>query len=208
MTKETKRKPVIYIVDDDDGMRRALTVLMTTVGYQPAAFARPAEFLAKYDPNQASCLVLDVRMPEMSGLEVQQQLNRNGAMLPVILITGHGDIPMAVQAMKDGAFDFLQKPFRDQDLLDRINAALKQDAQNRESVDRLADLRQRSASLTPREREVLEHVVDGKANKVIAIDLGLSERTVEIHRANVMEKMGARSVAHLVKMHLTLGGES
>jgi FixJ family two-component response regulator len=208
MTKETKRKPVIYIVDDDDGMRRALTVLMTTVGYQPAAFARPAEFLAKYDPNQASCLVLDVRMPEMSGLEVQQQLNRNGAMLPVILITGHGDIPMAVQAMKDGAFDFLQKPFRDQDLLDRINAALKQDAQNRESVDRLADLRQRSASLTPREREVLEHVVDGKANKVIAIDLGLSERTVEIHRANVMEKMGARSVAHLVKMHLTLGGEA
>jgi two-component system, LuxR family, response regulator FixJ len=208
MTKETKRKPVIYIVDDDDGMRRALTVLMTTVGYQPAAFARPAEFLAKYDPNQASCLVLDVRMPEMSGLEVQQQLNRNGAMLPVILITGHGDIPMAVQAMKDGAFDFLQKPFRDQDLLDRINAALKQDAQNRESVDRLADLRQRSASLTPREREVLGHVVDGKANKVIAIDLGLSERTVEIHRANVMEKMDARSVAHLVKMHLTLGGEA
>jgi two-component system response regulator FixJ len=208
MTKDTKRKPVVYIVDDDDGMRRALTVLMTTVGYQPAAFARPAEFLAKYDPNQAGCLVLDVRMPEMSGLEVQQQLNRTGALIPVILITGHGDIPMAVQAMKDGAFDFLQKPFRDQDLLDRINAALKQDAQNRESVDRLADLRQRAESLTPREREVMAHVVDGKANKVIAIDLGLSERTVEIHRANVMEKMAARSVAHLVKMHLTLGGES
>ena len=204
--KETKRKPVVYIVDDDDGMRRALTVLMTTVGYQPVAFARPSEFLAKHDPNQAGCLVLDVRMPEMSGLEVQQQLNRNGAMLPVILVTGHGDIPMAVQAMKDGAFDFLQKPFRDQDLIDRINAALKQDAQNRESVDRLADLRQRAESLTPREREVMGHVVDGKANKVIAIDLGLSERTVEIHRANVMEKMGARSVAHLVKMHLTLGG--
>jgi two-component system, LuxR family, response regulator FixJ len=208
MTKETKRKPVIYVVDDDDGMRRALTVLMTTVGYQPVAFARPAEFLAKYDANQAGCLVLDVRMPEMSGLEVQQQLNRNGALIPVILITGHGDIPMAVQAMKDGAFDFLQKPFRDQELLDRINAALKQDAQNRESVDRLADLRQRAESLTPREREVMGHVVDGKANKVIAIDLGLSERTVEIHRANVMEKMAARSVAHLVKMHLTLGGEA
>jgi two-component system, LuxR family, response regulator FixJ len=208
MTKDTKRKPVVYIVDDDDGMRRALTVLMTTVGYQPAAFVRPAEFLEKYDPNQAGCLVLDVRMPEMSGLEVQQQLNRNGALIPVILITGHGDIPMAVQAMKDGAFDFLQKPFRDQDLLDRINAALKQDAQNRESVDRLADLRQRAESLTPREREVMALVVDGKANKVIAIDLGLSERTVEIHRANVMEKMAARSVAHLVKMHLTLGGES
>jgi two-component system response regulator FixJ len=203
-----KRKPTVYIVDDDDGMRRALTVLMTTVGYQPTAFARPSEFLAKYDPDQAGCLVLDVRMPDMSGLEVQQQLNRSGSMLPVILITGHGDIPMAVQAMKDGAFDFLQKPFRDQDLLDRINAALKQDAQNRESVDRLADLRQRQESLTPREREVMGHVVDGKANKVIAIDLGLSERTVEIHRANVMDKMGARSVAHLVKMHLTLGGES
>ncbi|HKQ14343.1 MAG TPA: response regulator transcription factor [Steroidobacteraceae bacterium] len=208
MTKDTKRKPVVYIVDDDDGMRRALTVLMTTVGYQPAAFARPAEFLEKYDPNRAGCLVLDVRMPEMSGLEVQQQLNRNGALIPVVLITGHGDVPMAVQAMKDGAFDFLQKPFRDQDLLDRINAALKQDAQNRESVDRLADLRQRAESLTPREREVMALVVDGKANKVIAIDLGLSERTVEIHRANVMEKMAARSVAHLVKMHLTLGGES
>ena len=207
-TKDTKRKPIIYIVDDDDGMRRALTILMTTVGYQPMAFARPTEFLAKYDSNQAGCLVLDVRMPEMSGLEVQQHLNRSGSMLPVILVTGHGDIPMAVQAMKDGAFDFLQKPFRDQDLIDRINAALKQDAQNRESVERLADLRQRAESLTPREREVMAHVVDGKANKVIAIDLGLSERTVEIHRANVMEKMGARSVAHLVKMHLTLGGEA
>jgi two-component system response regulator FixJ len=205
LPKEGKRKPVVYIVDDDDGMRRALTILITTVGYQPVAFAKPGEFLAKYDPGQPSCLVLDVRMPEMSGLEVQQHLNKAGSMLPVILVSGHGDIPMAVQAMKDGAFDFLQKPFRDQDLLDRINAALKQDAHNRESVDRLADLKSREESLTPREREVLALVVDGKANKVIAIDLGLSERTVEIHRANCMEKMGARSVAHLVKMHLMLG---
>ena len=204
-TKESKHKPVVYIVDDDDGMRRALSVLMTTVGYQPAAFAGPREFLAKHDPSQPSCLVLDVRMPEMSGLELQQHLNRSGSMLPVILVSGHGDIPMAVQAMKDGAFDFLQKPFRDQELLDRINGALKLDAENRASTDRLADLKQRSDSLTPREREVMASVVDGKANKVIAIDLGLSERTVEIHRANVMEKMGARSVAHLVKMHLMLG---
>lgn len=207
-SKDAKRKPVIYIVDDDDGMRRALTVLMTTVGYTPVAFDKPGEFLAKYNPAQPSCLVLDVRMPEMSGLEVQQQLNRNGSMLPVILVSGHGDIPMAVQAMKDGAFDFLQKPFRDQDLLDRINGALKLDAKNRESVDRLADLRQRSESLTPREREVMALVADGRANKVIAIDLGLSERTVEIHRANVMEKMAARSVAHLVKMHLALNNEA
>lgn len=206
--KETKRKPVVYIVDDDDGMRRALTVLITTVGYQPVAFAKPSEFLAKYDPAQPGCLVLDVRMPDMSGLEVQQHLNKAGSMLPVILVSGHGDIPMAVQAMKDGAFDFLQKPFRDQELIDRINASLKLDAENRESVDRLADLKGREESLTPREREVLALVVDGKANKVIAIDLGLSERTVEIHRANVMEKMGARSVAHLVKMHLMLGGQA
>ena len=207
LPKDSKRKPVIYIVDDDDGMRRALTVLITTIGYQAVAFAKPTEFLAKYDPSQPACLVLDVRMPEMSGLEVQQHLNKAGSMLPVILVSGHGDIPMAVQAMKDGAFDFLQKPFRDQELIDRINGALKLDAQNRESVDRLADLKAREGSLTPREREVLLLVVDGKANKVIAIDLGLSERTVEIHRANVMEKMGARSVAHLVKMHLMLGGD-
>ena len=207
-TREPKRKAVVYIVDDDDGMRRALGVLMTTVGYQPAAFAGPREFIAKHDPSQPSCLVLDVRMPEMSGLELQQHLNRSGSMLPVILVSGHGDIPMAVQAMKDGAFDFLQKPFRDQELLDRINGALKLDAENRASTDRLADLKQRSDSLTPREREVMASVVDGKANKVIAIDLGLSERTVEIHRANVMEKMGARSVAHLVKMHLMLGGDA
>jgi two-component system, LuxR family, response regulator FixJ len=208
LPKDSKRKPVIYIVDDDDGMRRALTVLITTIGYQAVAFAKPTEFLAKYDPSQPACLVLDVRMPEMSGLEVQQHLNKAGSMLPVILVSGHGDIPIAVQAMKDGAFDFLQKPFRDQELIDRINGALKLDAQNRESVDRLADLKAREGSLTPREREVLLLVVDGKANKVIAIDLGLSERTVEIHRANVMEKMGARSVAHLVKMHLMLGGDA
>jgi FixJ family two-component response regulator len=205
-SKDSRRKPVVYIVDDDEGMRRALTVLMTTVGYNAVPFARPTEFLAKFDPNQQSCLVLDVRMPEMSGLEVQQQLNRAGSLLPVILITGHGDIPMAVQAMKDGAFDFLQKPFRDQELLDRINAALKQDSENRQMLEQQADLKHRAESLTPREREVMAMVVDGKANKVIAIDLGLSERTVEIHRANVMEKMGARSVAHLVKMQLKLAG--
>ena len=206
--KEEQAKATVYIVDDDDGMRRALTLLMSTVGYHAVAFARPTDFLSKFDPNQPGCLVLDERMPEMSGLEVKQHLNRAGSLLPVILVTGHGDIPMAVQAMKDGAFDFLQKPFRDQDLLDRINAALKQDAENRAAIEKHADLRKRSDSLTPREREVMALVVDGKANKVIAIDLGLSERTVEIHRANVMEKMGARSVAHLVKMNLTLDGEA
>lgn len=207
-TAADRSKPVVYVVDDDDGMRRALSTLLTTIGHTSLAYASPTEFLSKYDPARNSCLVLDVRMPEMSGLEVQQKLNRSGSMLPVILMTGHGDIPMAVQAMKDGAFDFLQKPFRDEELLDRIRRALQQDAENRQSVQRHADLRERAGTLTPREREVMAMVVDGRANKVIAIDLGLSERTVEIHRANVMEKMGARSVAHLVKMHLLLEAEA
>ena len=196
--------PTISVVDDDDGMRRALDALLSTVGYRTAVFSRPSEFLAGFKPDTAGCLVLDIRMPDMSGLEVQQQLNRMGSMLPVIFITGHGDVPMAVQAMKEGAFEFIQKPFRDQDLLDRINHALKQDAENRSTVARRADIQHRLESLTPRERQVMDFVVDGAANKVIAIDLALSERTVEIHRAKVMEKMGARSVAHLVKLHLTL----
>jgi FixJ family two-component response regulator len=148
--------------------------------------------------------VLDIRMPEMSGLELQQRLNRMGAMVPIIFITGHGDVPMAVQAMKDGAFQFIQKPFRDQDLLDHINHALESDAQNRKDLALRAEVQRRRDTLTPRERQVMDLVAEGEANKVMAIDLGLSERTVEIHRAKVMEKMGARSVAHLVKMHLTL----
>jgi len=205
MSKSDKiAAPVIYVVDDDDGMRRALDTLLSTVGYKTAVYSRPTEFLANFKSDSAGCLVLDIRMPDMSGLEVQQQLNRMGSMMPVIFITGHGDVPMAVQAMKEGAFEFIQKPFRDQDLLDRINHALKQDAENRGTVARRAEVQHRLETLTPRERQVMDMVVDGAANKVIAIDLNLSERTVEIHRAKVMEKMGARSVAHLVKLQLTL----
>ena len=196
--------PTVYVVDDDDGMRRALDTLLSTVGYKTAVFSRPSEFLANFKVDSPGCLVLDIRMPDMSGLELQQHLNRIGSMLPVIFITGHGDVPMAVQAMKEGAFEFIQKPFRDQDLLDRINHALKQDVEIRNTVARRAEVLHRLESLTPRERQVMDLVVDGAANKVIAIDLDLSERTVEIHRAKVMEKMGARSVAHLVKLHLTL----
>jgi len=199
--------PTVYIIDDDDGMRRALSLLLNTVGYKTSAFANPGEFLAQFEPDTHGCLVLDIRMPGMSGLELQQHLNRTGSMLPVIFITGHGDVPMAVQAMKEGAFEFIQKPFRDQDLLDRINHAIQQDAENRNTLARRADVVRRLESLTPRERQVMDMVVDGAANKVIAIDLDLSERTVEIHRAKVMEKMGARSVAHLVKLHLSLSGE-
>jgi FixJ family two-component response regulator len=196
----------VHIIDDDDGMRRALSLLLSTVGYKTLVFANPGEFLASFDPDTHGCLVLDIRMPGMSGLELQQHLNRTGSMLPVIFITGHGDVPMAVQAMKEGAYEFIQKPFRDQDLLDRINHALQQDAENRAAVARRADVIRRLESLTPRERQVMAMVVDGSANKVIAIDLDLSERTVEIHRAKVMEKMGARSVAHLVKLQLTADG--
>jgi FixJ family two-component response regulator len=174
------------------------------VGYATRTFGNPHDFLAQFKPDAAGCLVLDIRMPGMSGLELQQQLNRIGSMLPVIFITGHGDVPMAVQAMKEGAFEFIQKPFRDQDLLDRVNHALQQDAQSRTTLARRAEVLKRLESLTARERQVMALVVDGAANKVIAIDLKLSERTVEIHRAKVMDKMGARSVAHLVKMQLNM----
>ncbi|HME40305.1 MAG TPA: response regulator transcription factor [Steroidobacteraceae bacterium] len=201
---DNSASPTVYVVDDDDGMRRALDSLLSTVGYPTTVFSRPSEFLANFKADSPGCLVLDIRMPDMSGLELQQYLNRMGSMLPIIFITGHGDVPMAVQAMKEGAFEFIQKPFRDQDLLDRVNHALKQDAENRSTVARRAEVLHRLESLTPRERQVMDLVVDGAANKVIAIDLDLSERTVEIHRAKVMEKMGARSVAHLVKLHLAL----
>jgi FixJ family two-component response regulator len=194
--------PTVYIVDDDDGMRRALSLLLNTVGYKTEAFASPQEFLVTFKPDASGCLVLDMRMPGMSGLELQQHINRTGSMMPVIFITGHGDIPMAVQAMKDGAFEFIQKPFRDQDLLDSINHALLVDSDHRDTLAKRAEVTRRHETLTPRERQVMALVVDGAPNKVIAIDLGLSERTVEIHRAKVMEKMAARSVAHLVKLHL------
>ncbi len=199
--------PTVYVVDDDEGMRRALGTLLSTVGFQTALYSRASEFLADYDPLRPGCLVLDIRMPEMSGLELQHQLNLKGCLTPVIFITGHGDVPMAVQAMKEGAFEFIQKPFREQELLDRINHALQHDSQVRAGLARRTEVLRRLESLTPRERQVMDLVVRGDANKVIAIDLGLSERTVEIHRAKVMDKMDARSLAHLVTLHLCLTGE-
>src|ERR1700680_3946994 len=161
--------PAVYVVDDDDGMRRALDTLLSTVGYKTAVFSRPSEFLANFKVDSPGCLVLDIRMPDMSRLALQQHLNRIGSMLPVIFITGHGDVPMAVQAMKEGAFEFVQKPFRDQDLLDRINHALELDKESRSTLAHRADVLQRFESLTPRERQVMDFVVDGAANKVIAI---------------------------------------
>ncbi len=198
--------PTVFIVDDDDAVRSSLRLLMKSVGIAAQTAASAQEFLASFNPDHPGCLVLDVRMPGMSGLELQQKLNLQGAMIPVIFITGHGDIPMAVEAMQHGAFDFLPKPFRDQDLIDRVQRALQRDAENRGKVHHKDVIRQRYESLTPREREVLELVTQGKANKVMAGDLGVSQRTVEIHRARVMEKMEARSLAELVRMMMELQG--
>jgi FixJ family two-component response regulator len=197
-----ERLPTVFIVDDDAGVRSSIRLLLRSVGIAATPVASAQEFLAAFDPDQPGCLVLDIRMPQMSGMELQQRLNLRGAILPVIFITGHGDVPMAVEAMQHGAFDFLQKPFRDQDLIDRIQKALARDRENRAALQQHDAIRARLESLTPREREVLELMVQGRQNKVMAGDLGLSQRTVEIHRAHVMEKMGANSVAQLVRMAL------
>jgi FixJ family two-component response regulator len=192
------------VVDDDTGVRNAMRALLKSVGLECALFASAQEFLATYQPAQPGCLLLDIRMPGMSGLELQQQLNLRGAVIPVIFMTGHGDIPMAVEAMQHGAFDFLQKPFRDQDLLDRIQRAIVKDGELRKSLGEHARIKAHLDSLTPREREVLDLMTQGKQNKSIGQDLGVSPRTVEIHRARVMEKMEAHSVAELVRMMLDL----
>jgi len=196
--------PTVIVIDDDDAVRSALRLLFKSIGLPVLVHASAQEFLSHYVLDQPGCLVVDVRMPGMSGLELQQQLNLRGAMIPVIFITGHGDISMAVEAMQHGAFDFLPKPFRDQDLIDRVQRALKKDAVNRSEIDQGERIRQRLESLTPREREVLGLVTSGKPNKVMAGDLGVSQRTIEIHRARVMEKMQANSLAQLVRMTLEL----
>jgi two-component system response regulator FixJ len=198
-------RPTIFVVDDDAAVRDALKLLLRSVGHAVETFGSAQEFLDAYGEDRAGCLVLDIRMPGMSGLELQQKLNEKHSILPIIFITGHGDVPMAVEAMQAGAVDFIQKPFRDQDLIDRINQALEKYSSNRAALGERNDIRRRLETLTPREREVLDLVVHGKANKVIAGDLKLSQRTVEIHRARVMEKMQASSLAHLVRMVLEVG---
>jgi FixJ family two-component response regulator len=195
-----KEAAVVYVVDDDEAVRDSLKMLLESVDLPCQTFASAPEFLEKHDPDQHSCLVADIRMPGMSGLDLQEELNRRSSTIPILFITGHGDVPMAVDAMKSGALDFIQKPFRDQDLLDRIHQALEQDEESREDNRELSETRNRIARLTARETEVMHRVVQGQANKVIALDLGVSQRTVEIHRARVMQKMGARSLAELVRM--------
>jgi len=196
----TPQPSTVFIVDDDPAVQQSLRMLFRSVGYRTETFSSGKQFLDAYDERWAGCIVLDVRMPGMSGLELQQHLTERHSILPIIFMTGHGDVPMAVEAMQAGAVDFIQKPFSDQDLLDRVSQAIAKDQRNRAALLEKHEIRQRLESLTPREREIMDMVVNGKANKVIAGDLELSQRTVEIHRARVMEKMQATSLAHLVRM--------
>jgi FixJ family two-component response regulator len=194
----SKGAPLVYLVDDDEAVRDSLGMLFKSIGLAHEAYASALDFLDGYDPKRHACLVADIRMPGLSGLELQQRLNEQRAEIPIIFITGHGDVPMAVTAMKSGAADFIQKPFRDQDLIDRINKALERDRERRKSRAEHDEIRARIALLTPREKEVMQRVVRGQANKVIAMDLGVSQRTVELHRARVMRKLKMRSLAELV----------
>jgi FixJ family two-component response regulator len=198
--------PIIYLVDDDEAVRDSLGMLFRSIGIKHEAYASALDFLQRYDTARHSCLVADIRMPGLSGLELQQRLNDQRSEIPVIFITGHGDVPMAVTAMKSGASDFIQKPFRDQDLIDRINKALARDLERRKGRAEQDEIRGRIALLTPREKEVMHRVARGQANKVIAMDLGVSQRTVELHRARVMKKLRMRSVAELVHAIDRIGG--
>jgi two-component system, LuxR family, response regulator FixJ len=195
-------EPQVFVIDDDQAVRSSLGLLLKSLGQKAQLFESAQAFLDIYDSSLRGCLVLDIRMPGMSGMELQQRLRALHCTLPIIFVTGHGDVPMAVEAMQHGAFDFIQKPFRDQELLDRIHQALNRDQEHRSEEDHRRGVQERFESLTPREREVMDCVVRGLANKVIAMDLDLSQRTVEIHRARVMEKMNARSLADLVRMSL------
>jgi FixJ family two-component response regulator len=201
----TETDAMVFVVDDDAPMRESLKNLIRSVGLRAELFASAQEFLGSKHPALPSCLVLDVRLPRLSGLDLQRRMAEAALQIPIIFITGHGDIPMTVRAMKAGAVEFLTKPFRDQDLLDAIQQALERDRKARDQRAEIEELRSRFASLTPREREVMARVVAGLLNKQIGAELGSSETTVKIHRHQVMEKMGAGSLAELVRMADRLG---
>jgi FixJ family two-component response regulator len=205
MKAQPDKETVVFVVDDDPSVREALKSLFESVGLHVEAFGSAAAFLDSRRPDVASCLVLDVRLPGLSGLEFQNELTHSGIHLPIIFITGHGDIPMSVRAMKAGAVEFLTKPFRDQDLLDAVRVALERDRIRREDEKSVAALTANFALLTAREKEVLGFVTAGLLNKQIAAEMGLSEITVKVHRGNIMRKMQARSLAELVRMADLLG---
>jgi len=195
----------VFILDDEPGMLKALTRLLKAEGFTVQAFTSAKAFLESYSPETLSCLVLDVAMPELNGLELQEHLTRSGLLLPIVFLTGHGDIPMSVQAIKAGAVDFLTKPVKDADLLRAVRAALQRAVEQRELILEIVSLRQRYNSLTPRESQVMALVVAGHLNKQIAADLGTGEHTIKVHRARVMEKMGFEALADLVRAGERLG---
>jgi FixJ family two-component response regulator len=196
----TAPSPTVFVVDDYAPMRRSISRLLHAAGFAVAVFASAEEFLAQYDPQIVGCLVLDLAMPTLNGLELQHILAKTGSLLPIIFLTGEGDIPKSVRAMKHGATDFLTKPLNDEDLLAAVGAAIEKHRALRRKQAELSEIRERLATLTPREREVLEYVIAGKLNKQIAGDLGTVEQTVKVHRARVMQKMRVRSVAELVRL--------
>jgi two-component system response regulator FixJ len=191
---------LVYVVDDDEAVRDSLEMLFRSVGLAARCFESAEEFLDSYEDSFNGCLVLDIRMPGMSGLELQEELIARHSAVSIVFISGHGDIPMAVMAVKKGALDFISKPFREQDLLDCVQGALKQNAERQDLAAAIQHTEKNLHLLSPREQEVLNLMIEGKANKVIAMELEISQRTVEVHRGNVMEKMGTRSLAQLVKM--------
>lgn len=205
MTEAPETQSVVFVIDDDPSLRKALSNLFRSVGLRAEVFGSAQELLQSELPDVASCLVLDVRLPGPSGLDFQAELAKANIRIPIIFMTGHGDIPMTVKAMKAGAVDFLTKPFRDQDMLDAVVIAIEHDRKRREGEKIVADLRARFETLTPRERDVLALVAAGLMNKQIAAEIGLAEITVKIHRGHIMRKMGARSLADLVRMAEMLG---
>jgi FixJ family two-component response regulator len=205
MMVQRETQSIVFVVDDDASLRDALSSLLRSVGLRVEAFGSAADFLKGRLPDAVSCLVLDIRLPGVSGLDFQAELAKAGIHIPIIFITGHGDIPMTVRAMKAGAVEFLTKPFRDQDLLDAVQVALERDRSRRAEDNAVHDLRTRFESLTPREQEVIGLVTAGLMNKQVAAELGVSEITVKVHRGNIMKKMGARSLADLVRMADALG---
>jgi FixJ family two-component response regulator len=201
----TAEMPIVFVVDDDESMRRGLTNLFESVGLQVQAFGSAPELLQKTLPDVPSCLVLDIRLPGMSGLEFQVQLENAAVHIPIIFMTGHGDIPMSVKAMKAGAADFLTKPFRQQEMLDAVTAAIERDRKRRKGEKIVSNARALFETLTPRERDVLALVATGLMNKQIAAEIGIAEITVKIHRGHIMKKMGTRSLADLVRISEMLG---
>lgn len=200
----TDIQQTVYVVEDDEAVRDSLELLLKSDGKPVQTYESANAFLRDYSDTMAGCIVLDIRMPGMDGMELQKKLNDKHSILPIIFVTGHGDVPMAVDAMKEGAVDFIQKPYREEALLEKIEAALEQDLEQRKTLDEKQEIIRRIKSLTPREHEIMDRMIAGQANKVIAIELEISQRTVEIHRSRVMHKMGTHSLAHLVRMVLSV----